>query len=887
VSPEPPASLRLPISGRLARSAALSIFVPFLLMITSGGLAAQTGDIRPAAANPEESAGGPRAQGAAPASSISFTDSSSGLDKLGWEIGSTEWEMFDWTGDGHADLLTIGDHGSPKLNSQQGGLMVFSGDGVGAWTVRQEGGTDWGYGGLAVRKGGVIAGMHHNNAQSGCGSRILDACLGEMGAGLGSAGETYGMFGVDYGDFDNDGDLDIGASSFGYGNGLQVYRRDAQTWVNVGISKAGNVDNFFEWADIDADGNLDAISGADIGKVTLGDGKGGWKRSDTGVPPEAWRLSAGDLNDDGYQDISYIADGPQNETIPRVSLFEPSSGGWKDASASIIASLDLSKTAEKSWQFTGITDADADGELDVIAAGRVGLAVFKGDGRGSFTRAYTYQTSEMVWWYAFETGVDVDWDGLPDVIGLYERETGKRNEAHFLRSGGGGATQGVVTYPRGGERFYPGSVRTVRWLAQGSTASIELSTTGSSGPWTPIGGGSNDGQFDWKVPATPSKNCYLKLTAGSHSWVTQRPFEIIGSSGPAPLVASVSAPNGGENLSAGSTFDIKFEVAGGALPATGTLELSTAGPSGPWSKIADVANAQSGTNTHAWAVPNSPTATGYVRLNLKDSSPTPQTASDSSNGAFAIWSPPVPTLARAEVTPATASLEVGKSATFSAKAFDSAGSEMAGATFSWGLVGSVGTLTPSGAQATLGATTAGTATVEVTATEGGISRTATASVEVRDSPKPVLAKVVIEPASVSGKVGEVVTLKATAIDAQGKLVVDATYEWSVAGGVGSLDATSAREVRLTLSAAGSGELSVKAVYEGAEKQATAKVSVRQTFAIPWELILITAICLAAVIGIAGAAVGYRRRKRRDEERRRDEWTYRQEGWQGNSGQGWQ
>jgi hypothetical protein len=874
-------------------------------MMTGGGLTAQTGDIRQAAENGEATRGysagaggtGPASDAAHPSpsysSSFAFLDNSVGLDKLGWEIGRTEFEMFDWTGDGHADLLTIGDHGSPKLNSQQGGLMVFSGDGVGAWSVRQEGGTNWGYGGLAVRKGGIVVGMHHNNAASGCGSKVIDACLGEMAAGLGSAGETYGMFGIDYGDFDNDGDLDVGASSFGFGNGIQIYRRDPQTWVNVGISKAGNVDNFFDWADVNADGYLDTVAGADLGKVMFGDGKGGFTKADTGIPSEAWMPVAGDLNDDGYLDLAYIADGPDNSSIPRVSHFVPGTGGWADASSGIIASLNTSTPAEKTWQFVGITDADADGELDLLAAGRVGLVVFKGDGKGGLTRAHTWSPGELVWWYAFETGVDVDWNGLPDVVGLYEPESGNKNQGHFLRNTGTAATPGVLQYPRGGEKLHPGSVRTVRWLAQGSSVSLELSTTGKSGPWTTLGGGGNDGQEDWKVPQTPSKNCYIKLTAGTHAWVNARPFEIIGSSGPAPLVASVSAPNGGENLSAGSAYAIEYDVAGGALPATGKLELSTSGSSGPWTKITDLAGVQAGKGAHQWTVPATPTANAYVRLSLTDSSPTPQTTSDDSNTAFTIWAAPAPqpTLARADLTPSQATAVIGETLAFSAKAFDTGGKEMAAATFTWSLNGSVGVLTPNGALASLATSAAGSATVEVTATQGGVSKSASAAVTVKDQTRPALAKVMIEPASVNGKVGDVVTLRAKATDTGGQMMDDAEFVWSIEGEVGKFDTLGGAEVRLTLSSAGSGEVTVKATRDGAERTASAKVTVRQPFALPWDLILYSLIGVAALVGVGAAMTGYRRKKRREEQFRRQQWASAQGAWQGDGmgyrTQGWQ
>lgn len=73
--------------------------------------------------------------GSAPA--LDYEESSTGLGIPALEGGRTEVEMADVNDDGHIDLVSIGDHGSPYINTQEHGVMVWFGDGTGSWSVFQ------------------------------------------------------------------------------------------------------------------------------------------------------------------------------------------------------------------------------------------------------------------------------------------------------------------------------------------------------------------------------------------------------------------------------------------------------------------------------------------------------------------------------------------------------------------------------------------------------------------------------------------------------------------------------------------------------------------------------------------------------------------------------
>ncbi|MFI5407390.1 MAG: FG-GAP repeat domain-containing protein, partial [Nitrososphaerales archaeon] len=79
----------------------------------------------------------------------SYIESSSGLNNPFLDGGRTEVELADINADGHLDIISVGDHGSPYINTNEHGIMVWFGNGTGSgWSVIQWG--NFGYGGVAV-----------------------------------------------------------------------------------------------------------------------------------------------------------------------------------------------------------------------------------------------------------------------------------------------------------------------------------------------------------------------------------------------------------------------------------------------------------------------------------------------------------------------------------------------------------------------------------------------------------------------------------------------------------------------------------------------------------------------------------------------------------------
>ncbi|MHC4415547.1 MAG: FG-GAP-like repeat-containing protein [Planctomycetota bacterium] len=490
--------------------------------------------------------------GVASGRELDYVDSSDGLRPPTMEGGRTELELGDVNGDGHVDIVSIGDHGSPYVNTDQHGIMVWFGDGAGQWSVFQSG--NFGYGGIAlgdVNHDGLTDvgyGMHHDWAAGDFGDQLLEVALGDgtgrawtpWDNGLATSGETWGMFGTDFADVDNDGDLDIGSISFGCCAGIHVYASNGDgTWTQRFGFIGGNSGGEFIFGDVNGDGHPDFAASHGNGTVYLGDGKGGFALADGNLPAPSWRrgVSLGDVNGDGREDLSFrTAGGVQVWSWVADGLWQDLSGGLATAG---------------SFDLTQIVDMDLDGHGDVVAL-RPGLVViYGGDGAGQWQQIATINTPAACDTAALRAGTDGDHNGFPDLAIVTEESCqpfiGGINRLRFYAETSTPPSPWVhPRFPRGGEVFVAGSVRFIDWHAAVPAGAdqplmtIELSVGGPEGPWSPVADGlPNHGRYQWAVPVdlTTSNNCHLRFTLGADppaAAVTPSPFTIVGVGGPVP-----------------------------------------------------------------------------------------------------------------------------------------------------------------------------------------------------------------------------------------------------------------------------------------------------------------------------------------------------------------
>ncbi len=479
--------------------------------------------------------------------SLEYIESSSGLETPALESGRTELEMADVNADGHIDILSIGDHGSPYVNTQEHGIMVWFGNGAGTWNVYQNG--EFGYGGIAIgdiNNDGhmdVGYGMHHNWSSDDFGDSIMEAALGD-GTGQNwtpwddgiSTGGDWGMFATDFADINNDGYLDIGSVSFGADDGIHVFINNGDgTWYQSFGFLGGNSTMHFIFCDVNADGNTDFCAAHQYGSIYLGDGQGNFVVADGNLPPagNVGRVgpSIGDVDNDGDQDFAFVN---ANGGI-EVWIWQ-GNDNWSNFSGNL-------PTAGP-YYLSQLYDMNIDGFMDVIAFGDSTITLWLGNGNGDWTQDVTFYTSTPGTAEAFRVGGDADHNGYPDIALVSEEGTGWNpiNHLRFYKENSTPESLFVFPmYPRGKERFESGSVHFIDWTCGvpdglNSIMGLEYSTTGQNGPWTTITPITpNNGRYQWQIPeGISSESCYIRYTAitnlhrdtGISVAITRAPFMI-------------------------------------------------------------------------------------------------------------------------------------------------------------------------------------------------------------------------------------------------------------------------------------------------------------------------------------------------------------------------
>jgi predicted nucleotidyltransferase len=252
-------------------------------------------------------------------------------------------------------------------------------------------------------------------------------------AGIALTGIRLGS--VAWGDYDHDGDLDIllAGATGSTTRTTEVWRNnDDGTFTQASTAPTGVSGGGAAWGDYDHDGDLDILltghtGTASVTEVWRNDGSDTFTQASTaptGVSHSS--VAWGDYDDDGDLDI-LLAGYTGSSYVTEV---------WRNDGGDTFAQASTAPTGVN-YSSVAWGDYDDDGDLDILLAGRAGSVrateVWRNDGGGTFTQASTAPTAVSDGGVAWG---DVDDDGDLDI--LLAGTTGSVRAAEVWRNDGGG-----------------------------------------------------------------------------------------------------------------------------------------------------------------------------------------------------------------------------------------------------------------------------------------------------------------------------------------------------------------------------------------------------------------------------------------------------------------
>jgi predicted nucleotidyltransferase len=322
----------------------------------------------------------------------------------GLDMGEVTWGDYD--NDGDLDVLVSGANSGGTRQ-----LRIYKNNGNGTMDAAQievDGGGGGLYTGSSVKWGDydndgdldVLAGGSDGTPQlrvyKNNGNGTIDAAQIEVDGLNGGVREG----GVAWGDFDNDGDLDILASGEGAGSALQlrIYKNNGNgtldpAQIEVESAGGGLEEGEVAWGDYDNDGDLDvSASGTTAGatrelRIYKNNGNGTMDPAQIEVESAGGGMRFGsmawsDYDNDG--DLDLLANGRTIAPTREIRIYKNNGNGTMDATQIEVDSAGLGlDDGTVAWG-----DHDNDGDLDVLVNGYTGIStcelrVYKNNGNGT------------------------------------------------------------------------------------------------------------------------------------------------------------------------------------------------------------------------------------------------------------------------------------------------------------------------------------------------------------------------------------------------------------------------------------------------------------------------------------------------------------------------
>jgi len=752
-------------------------------------------------------------------------------------IWRADLALGDMNDDGWIDII----HSGPRKPIYTG-IFTWENQGNGSWVEHWDNDA-------AFRDGGASVADVDNDG-------ILDVSIGCHGSNnlevhRGQGNFSYSRFpndpkdvpGMDggyidtyMGDYNNDGNMDLTATTF-WGGGLGTWEGDGTgnwTLKQTGLPNGANEHTYaVMFDDVNSDGDLDLVTSFGNGNdyttgltdrwIWLGDGNGTWTNSSRGFNrgnADGEDVATGDFNNDGNRDIVLIYN--SLNTVAGVYLGN-GIGNWS-------WSCNLNTAGIPQRCEAGDLDNDGRDDIAIMSLNlnnwTTNLEIFMGRGDGRFTKG-SYSGLFDGRPYGIDLA-DLDHNGYLDIAMSTGRDTsGYPGGIHTVVNSRNGTAFpfAYVHYPRGGETFRAGSVRVIKWTTgrNDSNLRVDLDYTlsGTNGPFLNIARNVTDsGSYQWKVPNTPSRFCRIRVTLNGSastkaSAVSIGNFTIMSLDGYRSYI-NILHPKGEEIFTVGSTVPIRFYSLINASisdPEPAYIYISSTGGGGPWLPIGTVSMSGRGLFTYNWTIPADTKFSNrsYIRIEARER-----------NIGIDIWDMtlrPFIILTDAEILSDVEIIsdfdewDVGESVTYHAVARNILDGSMNHLVdFEWSFPGDLFTLNGSIKNETihLNATYAGSGNISVKVSFLIFEANDTVDVEVLE----LLDSLYVDPMHVEGDVGDRFTLRIAALNPYFKLInqqVNLTMEGG--GGIAVIDnATTPDVFPIHLTAPGEAVIRVTASF---------------------------------------------------------------------------
>ena len=314
---------------------------------------------------------------------------------------------------------------------------------------------------------------------------------------------------VEWGDYDNDGDLDVlitGHTGVGDISMSKVYRNDAGTFNDISAGLTGVI--YYagsSWGDYDNDGDLDIIISGRTSTLALitkiyENNSGTFTDINAGIASVIYSsIDWGDFDNDGDLDLLLTGSTTDHPNYTQISkIYRNDSGSFTDIEAGLPGVF----CSQAIWG-----DYDNDGDLDILLTGNTGssrIAKIYKNTDGTFSDAGAVLTG--IDWCSADWG-DFDNDGDLDII--LTGDTGSGYISKIYRN-----DSGVFTDIEAG---FPGVYcSSAAWGDYDNDGDLDLLMTGSTGSGNITKIYRNNSLIPNTIPSSPSNLDFVQDDNGLH-----------------------------------------------------------------------------------------------------------------------------------------------------------------------------------------------------------------------------------------------------------------------------------------------------------------------------------------------------------------------------------